>query len=755
MPELSPAVFSLLRSLNLDPALPPEGAGWAALLSALSAGQLSGAGSHHTPLLTIDATGHITAWEKAAQNLFGYGPEMVGQPVGPLLASTLEQQHLLLMFREALSGGRTLRDRLQFVGADGPPLPVCCHLHPAPHPHDDQTLLHISAELHRPALGHQLTGRRFYESLLDTLPAPVAIFDDQHRYIYCNPAAIRNDEIREWIIGKTDAEYVAYRGFDPEIARRRGQYYLQAVEEHRTVYFEEEIVTPQGEAVHQLRTYTPFFSPNGSLLMGIGHGMDITALKRTQAELTTLNNELEGRVSSRTAELEAMSLELQHAAFHDTLTGLPNRTFFIERLQEAIQRRAANPQQLYAVLFLDTDRFKGVNDTLGHPTGDALLCELADRIKRVLRSSDVVSRFGGDEFAVLLEPLDHPERATQVAQRIQTELRRPMLLDGYEVSISASIGVVLGDTSYDTAMAPLRDADIAMYRAKAAGRARSQVFTPEMRRETIEMNLLENDLRAALGRDELRVMYQSIVRLEDLRVTGVEALVRWQHPERGLLMPGEFLHVAEESGLLLEIDRWILRHACQQMQQWRDTHPDAPPLELSVNFSGQQFTAPGVTEWIRETLDETGFDPCLLNLEITEGVLLATPEAIGHTLEEVRGMGIRLHLDDFGTGYSALSYLHQYSLSTLKIDRSFVGGMLEQKGSAELVRTIVAMAQNMGMCVVAEGVETPEQLAALSALGCEYGQGYLFSKPFDLSASPEVLEELLGPLDGQAKSKSR
>lgn len=299
-----------------------------------------------------------------------------------------------------------------------------------------------------------------------------------------------------------------------------------------------------------------------------------------------------------------------------------------------------------------------------------------------------------------------------------------------------------GDEHYASAAEILRDADIAMYRAKAAGRGSSQVFSAEMREQTIREGRLEQELRAALVRDELRVVYQPIIDLRTGRAAGFEALVRWQHPRRGLLGPGEFLPVAAESGLEQQIDRWVLRRACLDMMAWKQGHPRSRLLTLSVNFSAEHFSAPGTVDFLQDVLHETGFDPARLHIEITESVLLGQTQAILQTLQQVQALGVKLHLDDFGTGYSSLSYLHHYPLDTLKIDRSFVLSMLENRSSAELVRTIVAMTKNMNLSAVAEGVENQEQFAALQALGCEFAQGYFFSRPLPLADACQVVEEL-------------
>lgn len=725
----SPSIQDLLVQLEITEQ-PPTPEQWKVLWAALQ-GHVQP--SIWTPLFSIDPHGTLLSWEASAQAELGYSEAMIGQNIKPFLSSLMEQTRLTVLLQEAGNSAKHADAEMVFKRQDGTLDILTCRLTPMRDAGGQVKQIDFAGNLTGDGENRQFLGRRrFYESIFDALPAAVALLDNEQRYIYCNPAAIRNPQIREWIIGKTDAEYVAYRGYDPQIAVQRDRFYQQAVLERRTVHFEESMPTPAGETVYQMRTYTPLYAPDGSLLLSIGHGIDITALKRSQEALTGLNNELEQRVKERTAALEAVSHQLQHEAFHDALTGLPNRSLFTERLEQLLRQPNTGA---YAVLYLDTDRFKGVNDTLGHPAGDDMLCELALRLRRVLRGSDTVARLGGDEFGILLEPLLEPEQALRVARRIQEVLRTPIHLSGYDATVSVSIGIVLGEPGYDTAAALLRDADIAMYRAKAAGRDGYQVFTPEMRREVMAMNLLDNELRSGMKRSELRVLYQSIVNLQTMQVTGFEALVRWQHPERGLLPPGEFIHVAEDSGLLLDIDRWVLREACLQMKRWQQQHPHDQPLELSVNFSGRHFAVPGVADHVAEVLTQTGFDPNLLNLEITESALMATPQAIGESLDKLRALGLQLHLDDFGTGYSSLSYLQTYPLDTLKIDRSFVSGMLENPDSAELVRTIIAMAKNMKLCVVAEGIETPEQLRALTELGCEYGQGYLFARPLELAAA--------------------
>ena len=696
------------------------------------------------PTFVTSVDGVIQSWNTGCQQLLGYGPEVIGERIHGLLSTPLEGLRLDGLIRHALQGERLMGIELPFLHLDGRVRLTVCSV----------ALLHALNGREPPGLVFTcapLTGERgtlqssrqhFYESLLNVLPAPLAILNPQHQYVFCNEGAIRNPEIREWIIGKTDEEYVTYRNFDPAMLAKRKAFYEQALQERRSVTFEETFDTPERGRVVQARTYTPVYDETGEFSMMLGYGLEITELRLAQEALETLNSELEARVTARTAQLEAANRQIQHDAFHDALTGLPNRALFTDRLEQAITRSRQLGRPTYAVLLLDTDRFKAVNDTLGHPAGDALLRELAGRLRGVVRASDTVSRQGGDEFTILLEPTLVGEQVTELAERLQRAVREPMNLSGEDVAVSVSTGIVLGSEHYSSVAEVLRDADIAMYRAKAAGRGGSQVFSAEMREQTIREGRLEQELRAALARDELRVVYQPIIELKSGLVSGFEALVRWQHPRRGLLGPGEFLPVAAESGLEQEIDRWVLRRACLDMGVWQQEHPRSRPLTLSVNFSAEHFSAPGTVNFIQDVLRETAFDPAQLNIEITEGVLLGQPQAISQTLKAVQALGVKLHLDDFGTGYSSLSYLHHYPLDTLKIDRSFVASMLEKTSSAELVRTIVSMTKNMNLSAVAEGVESREQLLALQELGCEFAQGYFFSKPLPLPEACQVVMTL-------------
>ena len=422
---------------------------------------------------------------------------------------------------------------------------------------------------------------------------------------------------------------------------------------------------------------------------------------------------------------------LLHDAFHDTLTGLPNRALFVDRLESAIKRANQRTRYLYAVLYLDLDRFKDVNDSLGHMMGDQLLIAVARRLELVLRSTDSVARLGGDEFVLLLEDMFEASDATDVADRVNKEFEMPFILENHEVYITTSIGIVLSETGYQRAEDVLRDADIAMYRAKAKGKARYEIFDPDMRNRIMERLMMETKLRQAIENGELRVFYQPIVSLQTGKLVSMEALVRWQHPERGLLPPGEFIPLAEETSLIIPLDRWVLREACRQMHEWHDLYPTNPLLAVSVNLSGKQLIQPDLVEAIDLILQETGLDPKYLKLEITESAIMERDSLTEKSFNRLREMGVQMQIDDFGVGYSSLGYLAFFTINAVKIDRSFISKITNGGSHPKIVQAIVMLAHALGMDVIAEGLETEEQLVQVRSFGCEYGQGYLLMKPVD------------------------
>lgn len=425
--------------------------------------------------------------------------------------------------------------------------------------------------------------------------------------------------------------------------------------------------------------------------------------------------------------------QIIYDAFHDSLTGLPNRALFQDRLGRAIEHNRRNPADLFAVIYLDFDRFKLVNDSLGHSIGDQLLVASARRLENCIRSSDTVARLGGDEFVILLEDVAGEADARMVADRVLNDLSLPYHLGGHQVFSSASIGLVLSIWDYERPEEVLRDADIAMYRAKLMGKARTVLFTPEMREMARDRLELETDLREAIDQQQFRLHYQPIVDLNDGRLIGFEALARWAHPRRGLMLPLDFIPLAEETGLIIPIGHWVMREACQQARFWQEQYPLDPPLTISINLSARQFTQVDLCAVVEGILEETGLPGHTLSLEITESVLVENRQAASELLQGLRGMGIHVQIDDFGTGYSSLSYLHQFPIDTLKIDRSFVEKLSYngETNTAEIIRTIMTLARELDLKVIAEGLETSKQLSRLLALQCEYGQGFYFSEPVE------------------------
>ncbi|HEY9876068.1 MAG TPA: EAL domain-containing protein [Candidatus Obscuribacterales bacterium] len=432
--------------------------------------------------------------------------------------------------------------------------------------------------------------------------------------------------------------------------------------------------------------------------------------------------------------------QLLYDAFHDALTGLSNRALFMNRLEHVVEIAKRRQDYLFAVLFLDLDRFKFVNDSLGHHNGDLLLVAFVERLLNQVRSGDTVARLGGDEFAILVEDIKSINDAKDVAERIQKQLASPFNLNSHEVFTSVSIGIAFSTTSYNTPDELLRNADIAMYRAKALGKARYQIFDPSMYTWALALLQLENDLRRAIERQEFMINYQPIVEVATGTINGFEALIRWQHPERGLVSPGEFIPVAEDTGLIVSIGYWVMREACRQLAIWQQRFKSNPPLTMSVNLSGKQFREVDLLEQIQIILLETAIEPSTLKLEITESAIVENPEATVATLMQLRNLGVQIYIDDFGTGYSSLSYLHRFPFDALKIDRSFISRMCTEREGEEIVQTIINLARNLNVYIVAEGVETQEQWELLKQINSNAGlaQGYLFSKPL-ASAAVEAL----------------
>ncbi|HXI33573.1 MAG TPA: bifunctional diguanylate cyclase/phosphodiesterase, partial [Gemmatimonadales bacterium] len=426
------------------------------------------------------------------------------------------------------------------------------------------------------------------------------------------------------------------------------------------------------------------------------------------------------------------------AAFQDDLTGLPNRALFMDRLRRAVERTRRHLDTRTAVLFLDVDRFKTVNDSLGHTAGDRLLVAVAGQLQTCLRPEDTVARFGGDEFAILLEDVAGLDDAIRVADRIKRVLNLPVAIDGQDVFSTVSIGIALGTAGERDPEDLLRDADTALCGAKAAGRACYEIFDIAMHAQAVAQLRLETELRQAVVRDEFQLRYQPIVASGDGHIVGFEALLRWAHPTRGMLAPGEFLSMAEDTGLIVPIGRKALREACQRARGWQERHGAAAPW-VSVNLCSRQFLQPGLVGEIANVLEETGLAPQHLMLEITENVIMDKAAFLTATLCALRDLGVHLSIDDFGTGYSSLSHLHEFPIDTLKIDRSFIRRLGPDGSNGETVRAIVTLAHNLTKTVIAEGVETTEQLTQVRALACDFVQGFLFSASVDAAAADALL----------------
>jgi diguanylate cyclase (GGDEF)-like protein/PAS domain S-box-containing protein len=581
------------------------------------------------------------------------------------------------------------------------------------------------------AEGGLQTGVAVFRDVTGQRKAQEALRESEERYALAVRGA--NDGLWDWNL-KTNEIYLSPRwkamlGYaEDEIGNTLTEWFsrvhpedlprvqagIQAHLEGKTLYYESEhqMIHKNGENIWMLTRGLAYRDANGVPLRMAGSQTDIAA----------------GKVA-------------------DVLTGLPNRILFMDRIRRAMDRSRRHPGSLVAILFVDLDRFKLVNDSLGHVVGDELLVAIARRLEACVRVGDVarlgsshtVARLGGDEFTILLDDIKDVSHATHVAERVTSTLSEPFNLSGQEVFVTASIGIAVTTSADDLPEDLLRNADTAMYRAKTAGKARYEIFDAAMRERAVARMQLETDLRRAMEHREFRVHYQPITSLMTERTIGFEALVRWQHPVRGLISPAEFIPMAEETGLIIPLGQWVLFEACRQMKEWKGRYASLPALTISVNLSSRQFAQRDLIDQIRNVLRETALDPRSLKLEITESLIMEDPNAAIAMIHQLRDLEIRASIDDFGTGYSSLSYLHRFPVDTLKVDRSFVSGMHENEEDREIVRTIVTLAHNLGLMVIAEGVETVDQMTRLKALHCEYGQGYLFSTPVPSDRAEELV----------------
>lgn len=506
---------------------------------------------------------------------------------------------------------------------------------------------------------------------------------------------------------------VLYDAKDVEMLNARDERLREGISEN----YELGLKKKSGDLLWVLVGGAPTFDDNGIIIGSMGVFTDITERKLAEGKLI-------------------------HDAFHDGLTGLANRALFTDHLRLRVERGKRERNSYFGVLFLDFDRFKVINDSLGHAEGDKLLIAVSKRLESTLRSSDLIARLGGDEFTLLLNELDDANHAGKIASRIQEILSVPFSLESGDVYMSASIGIAIGIDGTTSAEEMLRNADIAMYRAKSKGKAQHQVFDQAMHDEASRMLEVETDLRQALGRNEFCMHYQPIFNLSSKSIVGFEALVRWKHPIRGLVPPNEFIPIAEDNGIIVPLGRWILFESSRQMRSWLDNFPAAQNLTMSVNLSVKQFLKSDLAEQVMASLLATRLDPKHLKLEITESHVMENGEAAVAMMKRLRAIGVELSLDDFGTGYSSLSYLHRLPVSNLKIDRSFVNQMVVGDENSKLVNTIISLAHNLNINVTAEGIETADQLRQLRDFNCEMGQGYFFSKPLEADAATELIKSI-------------
>jgi len=559
--------------------------------------------------------------------------------------------------------------------------------------------------------------QRRLSSLIDSLPGIVFSCSNDSKWsmTYLSEGCLRLTGYKsEELLGERDGSYnsIIYAEDLPKLYEA----IASAIKSKQPYTIEYRIRTKTDQEKWLWEKGSGVFNSNGEVLCIEGFITDITESKQVQEKL-------------------------RHDACHDRLTGLPNRALFIERLQQALNRYQQH-QDGFAVLFLDIDRFKTINDSLGHAAGNQLLVEIGHRLQLCLHPGDTIARLGGDEFALLLENLVDPRFAEEYAKQIQQQLTTPFNLKRREVIVSISIGITLSHSRYQQPDDLLRDADIAMFQAKRRGPNYYQLFAPQMHTYTLDLLSMEQDLHRAFERHEFQVYYQAIVSLATNQLSGFEALVRWQHPRYGLLSPTKFLPVAQETGLIVQLDWWVMQEACRQMVQWQAELALGLPLSISINLSGLQFVQLDIAVQVAEILQKTGLDSRCLKLEITETAITASAELAMTTLAQLRDMQVQLSIDDFGTGYSSLSRLHDFPIDALKIDYSFVSRLCVNGESLEIVRAIVNLAQNLGLDAIAEGIETSEQANLLRELGCQYGQGYLFSLPLPSEQAKTLMSTL-------------
>jgi diguanylate cyclase (GGDEF)-like protein/PAS domain S-box-containing protein len=586
-------------------------------------------------------------------------------------------------------------------------------------------LFRYRRQIEKKALELSITNDQLHMEIEQRAQIQTALQESQERYELAASGA--NDGLWDWNLQTNDIYYSPrwksmLRFEDDEIGARLQEWF------HRV--HPDDIRKLKKDISDHLNGVTPHFQNEHRLmnkkqdyLWVLSRGLAVRNTDGTSVRMAGSLTDISGR--KKTEE------QLIQNALYDNLTGLPNRALFMDRLQMAFVHNKRNTDHLFAILFLDLDRFKNINDSFGHLTGDKMLVLVAQRLRAHIRPDDTIARFGGDEFVVLLGNIKDESDATKIADRINNVLTEPFHLMHHDLYVAITIGIAISNHEYQQPEEILRDADTAMYHAKLRGKGSYLVFDKSMHTDALDRLEMEIDLRHAIEREEFVLYYQPIISLENRSIIGFEALVRWHHPQRGFLSPMEFIPLAEETGLIVPLSLWIIREACTQMLSWQRQSPHEPPLVISINISPVHFKNTAFVDQIRKILDETKLNPEHLALEITETVMMDNTDHIVAVFSELQDLGIKIHIDDFGTGYSSLSYLQRFPISTLKIDQSFIGRLTGTGKNTELVQSIINMAHNMKLRVIAEGVEKEENLKTLEFLKCEYAQGYLFSHPLN------------------------
>jgi len=680
-------------------------------------------------IITIDHLGAVREWNPAAERTFGYSrAEAIGREMANLIIppDTRDAHRRGIEHYLETGDGPVLGQRIEVVAqrADGSTFPVELAINHVDMPGPPIFTAYIREISDRLEADRQLRdAEERYRTLVERLPAIVYVadFGSQGTWRYVSPQI-------EAVLGFTPTEWLA----DPGLWARQ----IHPADRELVLAAEEQL---RSRTVEESATWEYRMSARNGDVVWIrdeaalipGDGQRLPQMRGVMIDITDRKH-LEER--------------LTHQAFYDGLTGLPNRALFIERLDHALTRSVRRPGDLVGVLFLDLDDFKVVNDTLGHTAGDDLLRTVSRRLVDASRADDTAARFGGDEFTILLEDVTGVDEVARYASRILERVNAPIDVGEHRLTVSASIGIGMSGSGETGAEDLVRQADVAMYRAKQNGKAGFEIYDERMSVEAWRRLEMEAELRRAIANDQLRVHYQPVFDLITNRIVEVEALVRWQHPDRGLLQPVDFIPFAESMGLIVEIDRFVLETACRQVRSWGAVGDGGRALTLGVNLSAREFRVPGIVEAVADALEATGLPAGSLKLEITESVMMIESDVTDSIIRGLTALGVRIAIDDFGVGYSALGYLRRLSADTLKIDRTFVAGLGRSREDAAIVTATIALARALDMSVTAEGIETAEQASMLRELGCERGQGFLFSPPVP---AEQVAEMLAAPTDAR------